>query len=425
MKSGGVGRQGEIERIAYRLTPRHYRATQTLEVARHSVAEYVGCLGKHDLDTRITLHQLHRVQQMAHSGDGMNDRQNSPPRRHGHPMGCPSADGYLEPLLVHGRRLSGNSRHEAEHESGHGSHTHATLDENPSEYTLDIRLLGNVEIHHDGTVVTLPRAGERCVLATLAFNPGHRFTVDTLIDHMWGDDQPSNAEQTITTYTRAVRRALELAGGRRDSLRNHRPGAYSLSIDRGLVDYHRFTSLVAEAGAHRRAGVPAQVIAAYQKAVQLRNGEALANVTGQWAAHRRYAIEQEYLDALCAMYEEQLGQGLHAAVATSAIHLVTEITPTDRMVLLAAHGLAASGQRSMIPEFIRRASQRLWETAEAELSAEARAIADDLLVRGVQLSSPTVASAATNDRAANVVMTASNNAIVYQAAGDQHIIDGG
>jgi len=110
---------------------------------------------------------------------------------------------------------------------------------------VDVCVLGTVEIRAAGRAFALPRGGERCVLATLAFSPGRRVHVDVLVGHVWGDEPPANAEQTIASYVRAVRRAVEQAGGRREWLRNHRPGAYQLDIAPDLVDYHRFQALVA------------------------------------------------------------------------------------------------------------------------------------------------------------------------------------
>jgi DNA-binding SARP family transcriptional activator len=286
---------------------------------------------------------------------------------------------------------------------------------------MDVRLLGNVEIHPAGA---LPRAGERCVLATLAFNPGRRVHVDVLIEHLWGEEPPANAEHTIASYVRAVRRAVERAGGRRDWLRNHRPGAYQLDIEPDLVDYHRFTALVATARA--RTGEPAAAIAAYEEALALRRGEALADVTGQWARDRAYAVEQEYLGAVCELYEQQLATGAFAAVATSALHLISEVDPSDRLILLAIRGLAGSGRHAAIEDFLTRAAQRMWEAAGARPSAEVWAIARDLIARpGAQFASPVAGPATrTPPRAARgVTMRADHNGRVYQAAGDQYIVE--
>jgi DNA-binding SARP family transcriptional activator len=313
--------------------------------------------------------------------------------------------------------------------------------------------MGNVEIHDGNRSVPLPRAGERCVLASLALEPGRRIHVDTLIDRLWGDDPPTAAGDTIASYLRTARKAIQDAGGQRDWLRNYRPATYQLDIDPELVDYHRFAALVAQARTGQRDGRPADAVDLYRRALGLRRAEALGNVTGRWADNRRYAIEQEYVDAACALYEQQLATGENTAVATHATHLVMEVVPTDRMIALAAHGLAGSGQHAAIPDFLARATQRMWDTAQARPGQQVLAAARQLVAEpGAQLPRPPTAGtvavvppdlpeaddtegAASADapsadhapaargpaRGGTVILTAEHNQQVYQAAGDQYL----
>jgi len=284
---------------------------------------------------------------------------------------------------------------------------------------MELRILGSVEIHDGTTAVELRRTGERCVLATLALSIGRRVHIDTLVEHVWDEHPP----------------AIEQGGGQRAWLSNHRPGSYRLDLDPSLVDYHRFTAHVARARDQERAGALDDATTAYQHAVQLWRGAALANVTGQWAEHRRYSIEQEYLDAVCALCDRQLARSEFAAVATSARHLIAEVTPTDRMIILALRGLAGSGQHAAIGEFTDRASRRMWEMAEAKPSAEVLDLAAHLVSHpATWLAVPSVAASglplpgAVNEQTVagmpdrhSVVMAASHNGQVYQAAGDQYI----
>jgi DNA-binding SARP family transcriptional activator len=298
---------------------------------------------------------------------------------------------------------------------------------------MDIRLLGSVEICDGGQPVPLPRAGERCVLASLALDPGRRIHVDTLVDRLWGSDPPANAAGTVASYLRTVRRAIEHAGGRRDWLVSHRPAAYQLDIDPGLVDYHRFNALVAQAGRERRDGRPAESVARYREAVGLRSAEALGNLTGQWAANRRYTIEQEYLDAVCAMYEGQLALGEYAAVAGHATRLVLDVIPTDRMIALAVHGLARSGRHTTIPGFLARATQRMWETAQVRPSPQVIALGRRLVENpGARLPPPRLqpdqldeaGDGDASPASGRVTMIAQGSQQVVQAGRDQYITNG-
>lgn len=318
---------------------------------------------------------------------------------------------------------------------------------------MELRLMGNVEIHDGMHQVPLLRAGERCVLASLALEPNRRLRVETLTDRLWGDDPPAGAAHTVASYVRTVRKAIEDAGGKREWLRNYRPAAYQLNIDPDLVDYHRFTALVAQARTRQRDRNPADAVATYQRALALRRAEALGNVAGQWATDRGYAIEQEHLDAACAMYDQQLAIGECTAVARHATHLVMDVVPTDRMIALAIQGLARSGQHAAIRGFLRRATQRMWDIAQAQPSPQVLALARQLMADpGAPLPAPqaehpgrqppdrpaedgpqdTVPASSSPGRIrpsrlpepvpdGRVMMTADHNQQVYQAAHDQYI----
>lgn len=308
---------------------------------------------------------------------------------------------------------------------------------------MDLRLMGNVEICDGTRPISLVRAGERCVLASLALEPGRRLNVDTLIDRLWGDEPPAGAGPTIASYVRTVRKAIEDAGGRREWLRNHRPAHYELAADPGLIDYHRFTGLAVRARARQRDGHPADAIALYQQALTLRTAEPLGGVTGRWAADRRYTIELEYLDVVHALYDQQLAVGEYAAVAAHATQLVMDVVPTDRMIAQAVHGLARSGQHAAISGFLDRASKRMWDTAGAEPGREVVILARQLMAnpnarlpelpdtptgthghQHVDLLDGPAPSADGTRSSGSVIMTAEHNQQVFQAAGDQYITGG-
>ena len=302
---------------------------------------------------------------------------------------------------------------------------------------MDLHILGDVRIEGNGRIIGLDRAAERCVLATFALKPGRPLHIDALIDNVWGDQQPAQAEETVATYIRAVRRAIGLAGGDRDSIVNRRPRAYELRIDPTVIDYHRFVALAAEGDSRVRADDHDGAIAAYREALDLWRGDPLADVGGDWADRTRHTLRQERLSTLCALFEAQLRAGEYAAVATRAAHLLNDIIPTDRIIALALHGLAYSGHQSMIPEFVERAARRMWAAARVRPGPDIAVLARRLLAEtivvdpGEQFRPPRrVPPAATAEREHSdhekpfpVVMNATNNENVYQSAGDMYVSD--
>lgn len=300
-----------------------------------------------------------------------------------------------------------------------------------------LRLLGNVEVEVGQLTFGFDRAAERCVLATLAFNPGRPVHVDTLVDNVWAEQRPAKAEQTIATYVRAVRRTIEQAGGQRDWLRSRRPRSYELRIDPAIVDYHRFAVLATAARASVRQGDHGEAAETFEEALRLWRGDPLANISSEWAERRRYALQRERLDVLCALLDLQLQIGEYAAVATQAQQLVHD-HPTDRVLALAMRGLAYGGDHAMVPALVSRATERMWETAGVRPGADIAALARELTSGAGEMATrvvlrPPPAPAdpqsaaepadATGSPGSAVSMTATHNGRVWQAARDQFITE--
>jgi tetratricopeptide (TPR) repeat protein len=229
---------------------------------------------------------------------------------------------------------------------------------------MDIRVLGNVEIHGERATIRLARASERCVLAVLALNAGRPVPAMTLADHLWATaEQSDRALNTVGDYVRRVRAAVKRAGGSPDSLRTDRGShSYVLDVAADQVDYLRFTELAASG---RNGGGPTVL----RQALALWRGPALADVTGLWADRRRYAMEAERL----ALYEEvlaaDLAAGRHAEVVREITTLVDETVPTERLILLGARALAESGQHGAVRGWADLASRRLQDATGATIGA--------------------------------------------------------
>jgi DNA-binding SARP family transcriptional activator len=230
---------------------------------------------------------------------------------------------------------------------------------------VEIRLLGNVEIHGDDGLVRPRRSGERCVLAVLALHARLPVTVATLVDHLWlATEQSNKSIDTVGTYLRNVRAAIKEAGGQAGWLRYDRSArSCVLDVDAEWVDYHRFRALATKA---RRTQDPV----AFQGALRLWRGPALADVGGHWADNRRHTLESERLAVHEDLLDHQLVDGRHAEVVQTVAQLIDESTPTDRLLLQGARGLAGSGRHTAIRVWVARVAERMRETVDAAPSAE-------------------------------------------------------
>ncbi|WP_186762774.1 ATP-binding protein [Lentzea tibetensis] len=104
---------------------------------------------------------------------------------------------------------------------------------------MRIQLLGRVDV--DDTPLT---TRQRCLLTALLLEPGRAVPMSRLLDAVWGDDQPSTPANALRTQIHRLRRTLADVP---DIVLTTVGNGYSLEIDPGLVDLHRFRRLVAEA----------------------------------------------------------------------------------------------------------------------------------------------------------------------------------
>ena len=103
--------------------------------------------------------------------------------------------------------------------------------------SLDVRVLGPLEVWRDETPITIPGHKARTVLACLVAAGGNALSRDRLIDAIWGESPPKSAVNTLHTYITHLRTALADGGGQ--SVITTHPNGYRLSLDDDEVDAWR------------------------------------------------------------------------------------------------------------------------------------------------------------------------------------------
>ncbi len=178
---------------------------------------------------------------------------------------------------------------------------------------IDYRVLGPVEVEHDGVLLALPASKPRALLARLALEPGRVVAVAALVEALW-DEPPASAPKLVQVYVSQLRKAL---GG--EAIETARPG-YRLRATREQVDLGRFEDRVEHAHAERDARRRVDLLAA---ALALWRGSPLAEFREEpfaVAAARRLA--DLCLAALEERIEAQLELGEHARVVAELESLV-------------------------------------------------------------------------------------------------------
>jgi predicted ATPase/DNA-binding SARP family transcriptional activator len=111
----------------------------------------------------------------------------------------------------------------------------------PRTSSIEIRLLGPVELAIEGRDVPLGGPRQRSLLALLAMRPGHVIPADSLVDEIWAGEPPEGADRTLRSYVSRLRRSLH---GESSIDATHR--GYVLRAPEDAVDALEFERLARE-----------------------------------------------------------------------------------------------------------------------------------------------------------------------------------
>ncbi|MEU4745322.1 BTAD domain-containing putative transcriptional regulator, partial [Actinosynnema sp. NPDC023658] len=184
-----------------------------------------------------------------------------------------------------------------------------------------VELLGSVRAFLGETEVDLGAARRRAVFAVLALRAGQPVPVGELVDAVWGDEPPANAEASVYTYVSGLRRQLEPQRSARS--------ASGVLVSTGLGYSLRLTdssSDVALFEEHRRRAAAAPdaegALKELDVALALWRGEALRGVPGPFASAQRARLAELRLVTAERRAEVLVELGRHA----EAVGELTELT---------------------------------------------------------------------------------------------------
>src|ERR1700744_1851784 len=74
--------------------------------------------------------------------------------------------------------------------------------------SMELGVLGPLQVRQDGTPVTIPGAKPRAILTMLGLHGGSVVSADALVELLWGDDPPRTADKALQTHISLLRRTL-------------------------------------------------------------------------------------------------------------------------------------------------------------------------------------------------------------------------
>lgn len=211
---------------------------------------------------------------------------------------------------------------------------------------VEVRVLGPLELNVAGNALEVTGPKQRSVLAMLALHANHVVSVPTLIDAVWGDRAPDRAEHTLQQHVSTLRKLVEPNRGAGDPaiLLTRAPG-YLLRVD--LLDCDEFERAAAAGVAAAEVGRSSEAIAAFDRALALWRGPALADLRDSPSLHAAAVrLDEERLAVLESRFEACLAGGHDRDVVVQLEEIVAEHPLRERLRALLMLALYRSGRQA-------------------------------------------------------------------------------
>jgi DNA-binding SARP family transcriptional activator len=248
---------------------------------------------------------------------------------------------------------------------------------------IEFRILGPLEVEHEGRLAPLGGTRQRAVLAILLLHRGEVVSMDRLVDELWGERPPDSATKTVQVYVSRLRKELG-----QDAVLT-RNGGYVLDVGPEQLDAEHFERLTADGRAALDRGDAASANELLRQALDLWRGPPLADLAYEPFAQSHIArLEELRLVALEHRIEADLALGNHAALIPELETLVREHPARERLRAQLILALYRSGRQTDALASYRDARRALVDALGLEPSRELRELERAILAQDPALDAP-------------------------------------
>jgi DNA-binding SARP family transcriptional activator len=243
---------------------------------------------------------------------------------------------------------------------------------------VDFRILGPLEVFHDGRPVPVAGTRQRELLALLLLDAGRVVPSDRLMEELWGAHQPAAGATALRVRVSQLRKALRAAG----DLLVTRPPGYALLVPRDGLDLWRFERGLEE-GERALATDPRRALDALSQALAEWRGRPLVDVAyAPFAQAAVVRLEELRASALELRIEAELALGHHVRLIGELHGLTSEHPLRERLWAQLMTALYRDGRQADALAAYRTARDRLVDEIGVEpgpelKSLEARILAQD------------------------------------------------
>jgi DNA-binding SARP family transcriptional activator/Flp pilus assembly protein TadD len=246
----------------------------------------------------------------------------------------------------------------------------------------EFRILGSLEVIHDGVVVPVPAAKQRVLLASLLIDANRVVPVDTLVARLWGPTPPTSGRATLQNYIMRLRRGLG------DTIADNpvvtRPDGYQIVLAEGGLDAHRFESLVRQAEATPQ---PQQAATLLRAALALWRGDALADVPSELLQREAAAkLAEQRVAAIELRIDADLRLDRHPDLIGELRALVAQHPLRERFWMQLMRALYRVGRQADALDAYRTVAQLLADDLGIDPNPELRQLHQRILVNDPALS---------------------------------------
>ena len=262
---------------------------------------------------------------------------------------------------------------------------------------MDFRILGPLEVSHDGRAVPVTGTRQRELLALLLLDAGHVVSSDRLMEELWGAKQPAAGSTALRVRVSQLRKVLKPGG---EQMLVTRPPGYALLVPRDGLDLWRFERALEEGERALRAD-PQRALDALTQALAEWRGAALSDVAhAPFAQAATVRLEELRASALELRIEAELALGRHATLIGELYALTGEHPLRERLSAQLMTALYRDGRQAEALAAYRAARERLVEEIGIEPGPELKALEARILAQDPDL----VTQQAPTSRPARIVL---------------------
>lgn len=195
---------------------------------------------------------------------------------------------------------------------------------------MEFRILGPLEVVHEGRELQIPGEKQRALLAALLLEANRVISTDRLIDDLWDEEPPETGAKALQVRVSQLRRAFEAEGVEEPVVTTRAPG-YVIELGGHTLDLDEFEDLVRsgeEALDHDDAGKAAELL---RSAVASWRGPPLAEFDLQFARMAAGRLDELRVAAIEKRIEAELTLGQHGGLVGELEELIGEYPFRERL----------------------------------------------------------------------------------------------